>query len=120
MSKDHSFKRGSRQKDSTIIKFTKKHPLLVGVIISAIITPLILAMVGPLFDIVKEQVTYILKHDPDQVVIIRALDGNNQTVQTNGKTPSPRITFFFEAYKGKTNTLDTNPNFECKIDQQLF
>jgi hypothetical protein len=69
------------------------------------------------FNPITEGIENLWKHEPAVTKFTKVIDGNNQTVLSNGKTFSSDITFFFEAYdNGKM--ISNELQFECKLDSR--
>jgi hypothetical protein len=86
-----------------------------GGIVSGVVIALLVILVTPPAEQLRDFLSNLFKHEPIDMVITQAVDGNNDNVSSNGVTPSPAITFHFEPAKRDKN--NNQVNLECTLDE---
>jgi hypothetical protein len=86
----------------------------------SLITLVVTNVMAPAAEQAREAFSNLLKHDPADTKIVRAVDGQDLPLSRNGQTPSRNITFYYQAQKD--NTIYRNVDFECKLspDEKSF
>lgn len=87
-----------------------------GGIASGVIIAVLIIIITPAAEQLRDFISNLWKHEPINIVITQAVDGNNNNVSSNGVTPSPTITFRFEPTN--RDKINDRLNLECSLDGQ--